>query len=204
VESKELGIWNYPLDLQALNPLPDPPLHFKIQLGDSQKQILTLTNYFQNQTQYKCKVQQKGGNTFTCADQISIDGSTQFQIEVVYEPMKVTKTEVATLEVFSEEGGRFEVILIGQCLPPTPKGPISIQHPSHTIPFKNIFPTEEEFQINIDNPCFKLKASLKQLKSKEEGSIVVERTQEGAQRAQMVVLNKRHEIQWIFYLQTTP
>eukprot|EP00210_Caulerpa_lentillifera_P003205 g3062.t1 len=206
VDSAELGSWEVPLDLHGLNPAPEPPLHFTTQLGESQTQSLVLTNYYKNQTRYNFKIQSKDSTFFTHDDGISVEGQDQFHVKVTYEPIRLSEEDLATLEVVSEQGGSYEVPLVGRSLLPKPQGPIQLEHPIHTIHFKNPFPTEEEFQISIDNPLFKTKSPLMKTGGKQVSAIQVESVREAIegslQRGQMVICNNRRELRWIYYLQS--
>ena len=56
LNSSDLGVCVYDLNLKATPPAPERPLYFKTSLGNSQTIVAKFINFCRQKTDYSCKV----------------------------------------------------------------------------------------------------------------------------------------------------
>ena len=88
---------------------------------------------------------------------------TKNVISIFYEPSLIGVSK-ALLMMTSNEGGDYEILLVGKGQNPTPKGPFNISTKGSTmLEFKNPFFMTKEYTLDFQNSCFfsSVKGSLK-------------------------------------------
>eukprot|EP00794_Sanderia_malayensis_P018879 gene18879-20779_t len=160
LQSSELGLYLYDLNLTASPANPERPVHFITTLGMNQNQTCRFTNYARSKVEYSCKVDNPEflvERSVTAASASS--GGSEVGVEVTFEPTKIGDSK-ATLSITSNSGGEYIFPLHGHCMAPKPLGPYTIKAGGSTaIPFKNVFPQTTSFVFHVDNPCFTVKQS---------------------------------------------
>ena len=92
--------------------------------------------------------------------------------EVVFEPSTLGDVK-AEMKVYSQIGGDYLFILHGTATSPKPQGPYTVKMGnSLTIPFKNIFHSQQQFSFSIDNPNFNVRGN-ENLKPKKQTNLHV-------------------------------
>ncbi|XP_065674972.1 hydrocephalus-inducing protein homolog isoform X4 [Hydra vulgaris] len=173
LQSFDLGVYIYDLNLIANSALPERAVHFTAALGVSQVQTCKFINYARTRTEYSVKVDSSDfivDKTVNAPS--SLGGGTEVSLDVTYEPSRLGNSET-TLILTSTVGGEYVFPLFGHCLLPKPQGPFTVKANGSTqIPFKNIFSQTISFTFYLDNPLFSTKSG-EVIKPKKSYNIVV-------------------------------
>ncbi|MEQ2247199.1 hypothetical protein ILYODFUR_006861 [Ilyodon furcidens] len=208
--SSDLGHFPYNLLLKALPPPTEETVHFQAELGNSHSTPVKFINYSHLITKYHCKTD--------CPDFIvdrSVSASPGFpsgsevRVEVRFEPHQLGEVK-GQLSLTSETGGEYIFPLCGVCILPRPQGPFRITAGgSVTIPFKNVFRQTTTFSLQVDNPCFTVKA-VNSIPSKKTQNILVSFEAPtggppGPWFGKMTICNQDSEVHskpcsWVYYL----
>jgi len=173
LQSVELGVYIYDLNLIATLAAPERPVHFITTLGTSQVLSCKFINYSRTRVEYMSKVDSAEflvDKTVNAASAAS--GGIEVSVDVTFEPSHLGDSQ-ANLTVSSVIGGEYTFPLFGHCLPPKPQGPYTIKAGTSTqIPFKNIFSQTTQFSFHIDNPSFTTKTG-ETIRAKKTHNLVV-------------------------------
>ncbi|XP_047205151.1 hydrocephalus-inducing protein homolog isoform X6 [Girardinichthys multiradiatus] len=171
--SSDLGHFPYNLLLKALPPPTEETVHFQAALGNSHSTPVKFINYTHLITKYQCKTDCPD---FTVDKSVSASpgfpSGSEVRVEVRFEPHQLGEVK-GQLSLTSETGGEYIFPLHGVCILPRPQGPFRITAGgSVTIPFKNVFCQTTTFSLQVDNPCFTVKA-VNSIPSKKTQNILV-------------------------------
>lgn len=183
LESNALGIYPYKLVLKSMPASAEKNVHFRVPIGSTQTQTVRFISYARTPTDFSHKlplnshfslVNSKGAiKAAACVN--PLDG-IEITFDVKYEPSELgNSSDVLTLS--SPLGGEYSFVLLGNCIPPKPQGPIEIvAGGSAKISFKNVFPTKMDFQLSLDDQTnfqTTVKGSVLSLQSKTKTDIVI-------------------------------
>ncbi|XP_063716545.1 hydrocephalus-inducing protein homolog isoform X4 [Symsagittifera roscoffensis] len=181
LNSTELGSYTYDLVLRSLPPRPEKPLFFRAPLGSQQTLTATFLNYSKAKCEYTIKIEQPertaGKEDFSVEKTIipaapGTSAGTEVSFDVTFEPSCLGDVK-AEMRIFSQVGGDYLFMLHGTATTPKPQGPFSVKAGgSMTIPFKNIFHSQQQFVFSIDNPAFTVKGN-ENLKGKKSTNLHV-------------------------------
>lgn len=212
LNSADLGVCIYDLNLKAMPAAAERPISFKSSLGSSQVQTAKFINFCRQKTDYICKVDNpdfKVDKSIAAAPSQTPSG-IEVSFDITYEPANLVDTR-ATLTLSSAIGGEYTIPLFGTCLPPKPQGPFMVKANTNTsITFKNVFSTALNFSFAIDNPLFHVTKQTEIIKPHQTHKIVVgfdgnDSPNKADVMAKLVVTAPKsagvtNNIQWIFYL----
>lgn len=173
IMTRELGVFKYKLVVKASPPPSRQRIMFEVPLGTAQTEMFVFKTYTPAACNFNCSVQNGDifsvAKTFTAPAVTSWDGQ-ESKLEVQFEPMNLGEfTDVLTLT--SPDGGEYTCDLIGQCIPPVPIGPFSMDKgASVDIPFRNCFSKTCEWLFSLDSPSFRITNSTASVAAKSSGS----------------------------------
>jgi hypothetical protein len=173
IMTKELGVFKYKLIVKASPPPSRQRIMFEVPLGTAQTEMFVFKTYTPAACTFNCSVQNADvfsvAKTFTAPAVTSWDGQ-ESKLEVQFEPMNLGEfSDVLTLT--SPDGGEYTCDLIGQCIPPVPVGPFSMDKGASTdIPFRNCFSKTCEWVFSVDNASFRITNSTASVAAKSSGS----------------------------------
>ncbi|CDS35692.1 hydrocephalus inducing [Echinococcus multilocularis] len=204
VNSSDLGLSVYDLNLEALEPLPEKPVKFQTSLGQSDTVTVTISNLSRSRAEFTCKT---NNATFRCERSVLVATNSSVELPVTFEPNSLGALE-ATLKVTSSQAGSFIFPLHGFAKLPTPQGPFLVSTISPTsLTVKNVFSEPIEFTLEVDNTAFLVEYAPKVVNPHKELKILVTLEPRDSSlnfHGKLVVscnpstLNLR--IQWVFYL----
>jgi hydrocephalus-inducing protein len=213
VDSLELGLFEWKLKLAGLSTNPERSLAFNVPLGSRETQVFRFTHWLDDKADYKCTFKTAKGSAFECLPVISAPpagpGGVEVSVEVHFEPTAMGESIKDVLMVSSMTGGEYQCPLVGRCLAPKPQGPVECGKGSGTVPFKNVFMQDAEFQYSIDNPAFVVPKATEKIGSKKSTNINVSFKPDAAkgftQRTGKltVACPSQTTSPWVFYLQAT-
>ena len=224
LNSHELGLFQYELRLTGVAAAPQPVEAFRAALGESLTKRVKLVNFCSVRCEYSITID--GGNTTnnntnnnnnsnassggaftapaTLATTAAPKSGSEFSFDVTFEPSSLGDFK-ATLVVASPVGGEYMVPLTGHCAAPKPAGPFSVKSGSRlSVPFKNVFRTQETFTCVVDNPAFTIKAA-ETVKAKDSKDFVVRFDGDSVQAGKLTIsCSSTPGLQWIVYLRGEP
>jgi hydrocephalus-inducing protein len=215
LNSPDLGVNIYDLNLKAIPAASERPVYFKTSLGNSHVLNAKFLNFCRQKTDYICRVDNidfKVDKSIAAAPSQTPSG-IEVSFEITYEPSNLIDTK-ATLTLSSSLGGDYVFPLYGSCLPPKPQGPFTVKEKSNTsISFKNVFSSALTFSFAIDNPSFHVSKPTEIIKPHQIHKIVVgfdgnDGPNKADVMAKLVVTAPKsagttNNIQWIYYLKGT-
>ncbi|KAK2576816.1 hypothetical protein KPH14_005450 [Odynerus spinipes] len=171
VRCQELGHFPYELRLTALPPLAEKTTHVTATLGSFTKFVLPIKNVASKKTDF---IVEADNDSFTYPSKITVDGSTNGSINVIYEPHDIENT-TATLVANSNTAGVFTFPIVGSYSLPKPQGPYTLtSNTPTTIKFKNVFKETKTFEFITNNSVdFETDTTSQEIESKQEFDIVV-------------------------------
>ncbi|VDM17559.1 unnamed protein product [Hydatigera taeniaeformis] len=205
INSPDLGLSVYDLNLEALEPLPEKTVQFQASLGHSDTATVNISNLSRSRAEFTCKI---NNTAFRCKRSVLVATNSSAELEVTFEPNSLGVLE-STLKVTSSQAGSFIFPLYGFAKLPTPQGPILV---STTVPtsvaVKNVFLEPTEFSLEVDNTAFQVDCSARLVNPQKELSISVTfdpKDHSSNVHGKLVVSCKPSSqdthIQWVFYLE---
>lgn len=215
LNSNDLGLCSYDLNLKALPAPTERPMYFKTWLGNSQTLTAKFTNFCRQKTDYITKLDNadfKIDKSITAAPSQQPSG-IEVSFDITYEPTNLVDSK-CNLTLSSPTGGDYIIPLIGTCLQPKPQGPFIIKANSNTsISFKNVFLTPLTYTFAIDNPLFHVSKPTEHMKPHQTHKIIVgfdgnDSSNKADVMAKLVVTAPKsagvtNNVQWIYYLKGT-
>ncbi|KAH9286281.1 Hydrocephalus-inducing -like protein [Echinococcus granulosus] len=204
VNSSDLGLSVYDLNLEALEPLPEKPVKFQTSLGQSDTVTVTISNLSRSRAEFTSKI---NNAAFRCERSVLVATNSSVKLPVTFEPNSLGTLE-ATLKVTSSQAGSFIFPLHGFAKLPTPQGPFLVSTTAPTsLTVKNVFSEPIEFTLEVDNTAFRVEYAPKVVSPHKELKILVTLEPRDSSlnvHGKLVVscnpstLDLR--IQWVFYL----
>ncbi|RLN60456.1 hypothetical protein BBJ29_005540 [Phytophthora kernoviae] len=191
---------------------PERILYFKAPLGGSQTQTFTFTSYANAGAELLCSVQDS--TSFSVPAVCKIDGSAPWEgksesIRVKFEPEAIGEF-TDTLALVSNIVGEYKCTLHGLSVPPLPQGPY-VFSTSKDIEFKNVFSSQKDFEVMVDNPRFILSTTSLSIPAKTTKTITVkvdlptggEKMAQGSETGKLFVScpQLKEFPPWVYYLE---
>ncbi|GAB1599204.1 Hypothetical predicted protein, partial [Argonauta hians] len=155
VNSAELGLYLYELNLKATPACDEKRIYIQACLGQITAHSAKFTSYAKQKLDYICKLD---NSDFHVEKSISVASASSSGIEVVFdinfEPSRLGEHR-ATLLIYSPIGGEYIFPLFGVCSLPKPQGPIVIKSGTNAfINFRNVFNSSTNFHFQVDKDYF--------------------------------------------------
>jgi len=153
----ELGVYLYTLRLSATPAGPERGLVFNVPLGSKEAHVFKFTHFLADKAEYACAFSQASEEF---AVQAAVAGhpagpeGNEQEVEVTFEPTRIGESFRNTLVVTSPVGGEYVCPVMGRCIAPKPQGPFTLRGGAGGVTFKNVFGSETEFTMTVDNPAF--------------------------------------------------
>lgn len=212
LNSTELGLYIYDLNLKATPSGPEKALYFRTCLGQSQVQVAKFKNFSKaGKADYSCKVDNSDFHVDkTLAAAPGSTGGTEVSTDITFEPSRLGEQK-GILTISSPQGGDFFFPLFGTCVPPKPQGPYIIKAGTTTsITFRNTFTNTTPFTFQVDNPLFHLTKQSENIRARKDHRIGVgfDGTDSGSKSTVMGKLivtcprsaGGNSNVQWVYYL----
>jgi hypothetical protein len=162
--TQELGTFKYKIITKSSPSLLKQTLKFETSLGNVQTESFLFRVYNNNKTDYSCSVNKD--TIFNVQKSLPLEGITdihqqwdgnEIRLPISFEPNEIGLFQ-DKLVIKSPEFGDYECELIGNCLPPIPTGPYSLETglPPIDILFRNVFTVNCNWSATIDHPAFKI------------------------------------------------
>ena len=167
---------------------------------------------------YSVKWKNGGGKAFTVNESHNAQGNSnpgtgsEESVAVQFEPTTLGQNFRDLLVIKSEEGGEYIVPVSGRCVVPKPIGPVNLTNGSGSLDFKNVFESETEFKLTIDNPAFSVANRVQIIGAKQSKNIAVTYNApsidsapnpKGVTAKLLVTSDKAPGAPWSFYLKAT-
>jgi hydrocephalus-inducing protein len=183
--TQELGTFKYKIITKSSPSLLKQSLKFETSLGNIQTEPFLFRAYNSAKTDYQCAVTK--GDIFNVQKSLPLEAITdprqQWEGNETRLPIQFEPNEIGLfydkLTIKSAEFGDYECELIGNCLPPIPTGPYSMETgmPPIEIVFRNVFTTNCNWSATIDSTAFKIvnpaTANNFTVNSKTESKVVI-------------------------------
>ena len=178
IESDRLGILEYNLSLSSSMDKDKRNLRFECPLGEQNFRKFDFKNFAEKDVTFSLKIIKLDENlnqstgtsdffvdspTFIAKGHKDDSSGTENTIVVKYEPSMIGLSK-AFLNINSEEGGDYQILLVGVGKNPTAKGPFQISSKASTnLEFKNPLFIAKQFYLKFENPAFSssIKGSVK-------------------------------------------
>lgn len=169
VDSPQLGVLEYELDLSSSMDNDKKSLRFESRLGEQACRKFEFVNFAQKEVTFNIQIVKLNENlketsktpdftvesaVFQAKGNKEDPAGTKNVIPIFYEPSLVGVSK-GLLKMSSPDGGDYEILLVGKGQNPTPKGPFNISSKGSTmLEFKNPFFLAKEYSLEFQNPCF--------------------------------------------------
>jgi hypothetical protein len=169
INSDQLGLLEYNFNLSSSMDNDKRSIRFESRLGEQACRKFDFLNYAGKDVTFNVKISKLDENlknsseppdftvespTFQGKGNSEDSSGTRNVISIFYEPSLIGVSK-ALLSMTSNEGGDYEILLVGKGQNPTPKGPFNISSKGSTmLEFKNPFFSSKEYHLEFQNSCF--------------------------------------------------
>lgn len=164
ITTQELGTFKYKIIAKSTPSLLKQSLKFETSLGNVQTESFLFRVYNGAKTDYQCSV--KKDTIFSVQKVLPLEGisdprqqweGNEIRLPIQFEPNEIGEFNDRLL-IQSSEFGDYECELVGNCIPPIPQGPYSLETglPPIEIAFRNVFTTNCNWSAVIDHPAFRI------------------------------------------------
>ena len=218
ITSDVLGTFPFALSLSSTQAGPERGVSFTVPLGTAETKHVPFMHFLESACMYSVKWKNGGGKAFTVNESHNAQGNSnpgtgsEESVAVQFEPTTLGQNFRDLLVIKSEEGGEYIVPVSGRCVVPKPIGPVNLTNGSGSLDFKNVFESETEFKLTIDNPAFSVANRVQIIGAKQSKTIAVTYNApsidsapnpKGVTAKLLVTSDKAPGAPWSFYLKAT-
>jgi hypothetical protein len=218
IVSEKLGILKYELNLNSQMDKEKKCLKFDCSIGEQSISKFDFLNFAKKNIVFNIKIKRIDNNSKGDESDFSVDSpnfnaiglkednsGTKNTINIKFEPSYIGLSK-ALIYISSEDGGDYEVLLIGKGIEPSPKGPFEISSKGSTnLEFKNPAFEQKEFIFKFENPSFSssMKGNIK-IDSRKTISIPITfkpvSSNPDDHKGRFKITLNNENIDWIFFL----